>query len=105
MVEESKKIDEAMIAKFAEMPCVALAIDARTMERHYFLDIMVLASCPRIKRLLYDAVESATLTAEDYGTIVLAAIKELYQKRVNVRLIVGDNLPAEVTSFVHWNSR
>jgi hypothetical protein len=30
--------------------------------------------------LLYDAVERARLTAEDDGTIVMAAIKELHQK-------------------------
>jgi hypothetical protein len=105
MVEESKKIDKAVIGKFAEMPCVSLAIDAGTMGRRCFLDIIVLAPYARIKPFLDDVVERAALNAEDYGTIVMAAIKELSQKRVNVRLIVGDNVRAQVTALTHWSSR
>jgi hypothetical protein len=105
MVEDSKKIHEALIAQFAGMPCVSLAIDAVTMERRRFLDVMVLAPYMRIKRFLCDAVERATLATDDDGTIVMAAINELAQKRVNVRSIAGDNLPAQGTALAHWTSR
>lgn len=105
MIEEADRIHEAMIAKFAQMPCVSLAIDAGTIERRHFLDIMILAPYSKIKPFLYDAVEKTTLTAEDYGNIVMNAIKDLYRKHVNVRSIVGDNLPAQVTALAHWSSR
>jgi hypothetical protein len=105
MGEESKKIHDAMVTQFAEMPCVSLAINAGAMERRHFLDIIVLAPYTRIKPFLDDAAERATLTGEDSGTIVMAVIKELYQKRVNVRSIVGDNLPAQVTAHAHSSSR
>jgi hypothetical protein len=87
------------------MPCVSLAIDAGTMEPRHFLDIVVLAPSARIKSFLYDAVERATLTTEDSERIAMAAIKELYQKRVNVRSIVENNLPAQVTALAHWSAQ
>jgi hypothetical protein len=97
---EPKNIHEVMIAKFAQMPCVSLDIDAGTMEEHHFLDVMALVPHPRIRPFLYDAFESATLTAKDDRTIVMAAIKELCQKRVNVPSSVGDDLPAQVTTLL-----
>jgi hypothetical protein len=105
MVEESNHIHEEMIAKFAQMPCASFAIDAGTIERRHFLDIMILAPYSKIKPFLYDVIEKATLTADDYGNIVMTAIKELYQKGVKIRSIVGDNLPAQVTALAHWSSR
>jgi hypothetical protein len=35
----------------------------------------------------------------------MTATKELYQKGVNIRSIVGGNLPAQVTTFAHWSPR
>jgi hypothetical protein len=105
MIEESNRMHEAMIAKFAEMPCVSLTIDAGTIERRHFLDIMLLAPYTKMKPFLYDAIEKATLTAEDYGNIVVTAIKQLHNRNVKVRSIVGDNLPAQVTALAHWSSR
>jgi hypothetical protein len=105
MIEESKTIHDGMIAKFQQMPCVSLAIDAGTIERRHFLDIMILAPYPKIKPFFYDAIENVTLTAEDYGTIVATTINELHQTNVNVRSIVGDNLPAQITVLAHWSPR
>jgi hypothetical protein len=105
MIEESQTIHDGMIAKFAQMPCVSLAIDVGMIERRHFLDIMILAPHTKIKPFLYDAIENATLRAEDYGTIVATTIKELRQTNVNVRSIVGDNLPAQITVLAHWSPR
>jgi hypothetical protein len=101
MTEESNQIHEVMMAKFLEMLCVSLAIDTGTAERRHFPHIKVLAPSLKIIAFFSDAFERATLTAEDYGTIVMAAIRQLYQKNVNVRLIVRDNLPAQVTALAH----
>jgi hypothetical protein len=105
IVEHSRKIHEDMIARVAQMPCVSLAIDAGTIEQRHFLDMMILAPYSHLKPFLYDAVENRTLTAADYGSIVTTAIKELHQKGVNVRSIVGDNLPAQVAALAHWSSQ
>jgi hypothetical protein len=99
MIEESNRIHEAMIAKFVEMPCVSLAIDAGTIERRHFLDFVVLASEMKIKPFLDDASEKATDTAEDSRNFVTAAIRQLYQKNINFRSIVRNNLPAQVTAL------
>jgi hypothetical protein len=105
MVEYSRKIHDDYMTRYAQMPCVSLAVDAGTIERRHFLDIMILAPYSKIKPFLYDAVENLSLTAEDYGTVVTTAIKELHQRGVNVRSIVGDNLPAQVAALAHWSSR
>jgi hypothetical protein len=105
IIDSSKRIHDIILARFAEMPCVSLAIDAGTIERRHFLDIMILAPYSEIKPFLYTAIEEPTLTAEDYGNIVTEIIKVLFQKGVHVRSIVGDNLPAQVATLAHWSSR
>jgi hypothetical protein len=62
---------------------------------------MILAPYPKIKPFPSDAIGNATLTAEDYGTIVAITIKELHQTNVNDRSIGGDNLPAQLTTLAH----
>jgi hypothetical protein len=105
ILDLSSQMHNSMLARFSDMPCVSLAIDAGTIERRHFLDIMILAPYSKIKPFLYAAIEQPTLTAEDYGSIVTEAIKDLFQKGVHVRSIVGDNLPAQVCSLAHWSSR
>jgi hypothetical protein len=105
LVEYSRKIHEETITHFSQMPCVSLTIDAGTIERRHFLDIMVLAPYSRVKPFLYAAVENSTLTADDYGRIVMEAIQELYNKGVHVRSIVGDNLPAQIVALARWSPR
>jgi hypothetical protein len=87
-----------------QMPCVSRAIDAGTIERRPLLDITILAPYTRIKPFPDDATENETLTAKEYRTLVPTTIKELHQTNVNVRSILGDNLPAQVTALADWNS-
>jgi hypothetical protein len=105
MLEESERIQKTEVAKFAQMPCVSLSIDAGTIERRHFLDIILSAPYSELKPFLYTAVERESLTVEDYGNIVIEAIRELNLKNVKVRSIVGDNLPAQVAALAHWSPR
>jgi hypothetical protein len=105
LIESSHKIHQDMIRRFAIFPCVSLAIDAGTIEGRHFLDIMILAPYTKIQPFLYATIEKSSLNAEDYGNIVVTAIKELKQKGVKIRSIVGDNLPAQITALAHWSSR
>jgi hypothetical protein len=43
MILEADQIHAAVMARFTEMPCVSLVIDAGTIARRHFLDVMVLA--------------------------------------------------------------
>jgi hypothetical protein len=104
IINRSQAIHEYVLTKFAQMPCVSLAIDASTIERRHILDIIILAPYSKIRPFLYGSIEESTLTAEDYGNIVTEAIKDLFQKNVHVRSIVGDNLPAQVSALAHWSS-
>jgi hypothetical protein len=75
-----------MIATFAEMPGVSLAMNAGTIERRHFLDKMVLTPSPKIKSFFDDALEKTAVTADDYGNIVMAAIRQLYLIHAHVCL-------------------
>jgi hypothetical protein len=61
--------------------------------------MIMLAPYTTIQPFLYAAVEMSNLNAEEYGNIVLSAIKELYQNDVHIRSIVGDNLPAQISDL------
>jgi hypothetical protein len=94
MITESAALTAAILAEFAKRPCASMAIDAATIERCHFLDIMLLAPYSSPQPFLYDAIEKANLTAEDYGNVVAAAINQLKNEEIKVRSIVGDNFPA-----------
>jgi hypothetical protein len=105
MIDESTQLSDRLIAKFAQRPCVSLAIDAGTIERRHFLDVMILAPYSSLDPFLYDVFERDTLTSDDYGNLVVAVIQELKSKGVRVRSIVGDNLPAQVSALAHWSHK
>jgi hypothetical protein len=108
MVEAAKTMHSDLLTSFAKLPSISMAIDAGTIERRHFLDIMLLAPYTTLSPFLYDSVEQARLTAQDYGNIVADAIRTLKEvNNVDVRSIVGDNLPAQVSALAHWspNSR
>jgi hypothetical protein len=107
MIDESIQLRDRVVRQFAKRPCVSLAIDAGTIEKRHFLDIMILAPYSSLDPFLYDVLENETLTSDDYGNLIAAIIKELKSKGVRVRSIVGDNLPAQVSALAHWskNSR
>jgi hypothetical protein len=105
MIEESTLVSEMIVASYAKRPCVSLAIDAGTIERRHFLDLMILAPYSRLKPFLYDSLENERLTSEDYGELVAQTIEELKGKGVLVRSIVGDNLPAQIVALAHWSTR
>jgi hypothetical protein len=69
---------------------VSLAIDAGTIERGHFLDIMILAPYSQLRPFLYNSPENERLAAEDYGSLVAQTIEQLKRLAVKVRSIVGD---------------
>jgi hypothetical protein len=107
MMAEAHRIHAEKVAEFAQEPSVSIAIDAGTMARRHFLDIMLLAPHTDTKPLLFRAVEDESFTLKKYGDIVAVAISDLHDLHVNVRSIVGDNLPTQVAALAHWsgNSR
>jgi hypothetical protein len=105
MIQESVDLSARLIRAFATRPCVSLAIDAGTIERRHFLNVMLLAPYSNLKPFLYDSYEEETLTSDDYGRVIAQIIKELKTKGVRVRSIVGDNLPAQVSALAHWSKR
>jgi hypothetical protein len=105
MMEAGQRICKDRIAAFAGRPAVSLAIDAGTIEERHFLDIMVLASHTGLHPFRYKGIEKSNLRVENYGNIVGDTIKELGEMNVDVRLIVGDNLPVQVSALAHSSSR
>jgi hypothetical protein len=103
MIAEAKTIHADKVAEFAREPSVSIAIDTGTMERRHFLDIMLLAPHTDTKPFLFRAVEEESLTLEIYGSIVAQAISDLRSREINVRSIVGDNLPTQVAALAHWS--
>jgi hypothetical protein len=95
MIEAGQHICNDGIVLNGSRPAVSIAIDAGTIESRRFLDIILLALYTRLKPFLYTAVEQTRLTTGDYGNIVANAIRDLRQAKVNIRSIVGDNLPAK----------
>jgi hypothetical protein len=80
-------------------------IDTGTIARRHFFDVMVLAPDSNVTPFLYDSIEKATFTADEYGAIVTAAMRHLMAKHVNVRCSAGDDLPAQVRALARWSSR
>jgi hypothetical protein len=105
MIDESIHQRDRAIKQFAKRPCVSLAIDAGTIERRHFLDIMILAPYSNLPPFLYDAHEQDASISEDYGRIIAGIIRELKTKGIRVRSMVGDNLPAQVSSLAHWSKK
>jgi hypothetical protein len=66
---------------------------------------MILAPYSHLHPFLYEVYEQDALTSDDYGRIVAEVIQELRTKGVRVRSIVGDNLPAQVSSLAHWSKK
>jgi hypothetical protein len=93
------------LANFQTLPSVSIAIDAGTIAHRHFLDIMLLAPYTSMRPFLYDTVEQTTLNSDDYGDIVANAITKLYDEKIVVRSIVGDNLPAQVSALAHWSDK
>jgi hypothetical protein len=105
MIEAGQHICSDRIALFSFRPAVSIAIDAGTIKSRHFLDIMLLAPYTGLKPFLYTAVEQTRLTAEDYGSIVAKTICDPKQAKVDVRSIVGDNLPTQISALAHWSTR
>jgi hypothetical protein len=76
MVDESIHQRDRAIEQFAKRPCVSLAIDAGTIERSHFLNIMIFAPYSNLCPFLDDAHEQEALTSEDYGLIIAEIIRE-----------------------------
>jgi hypothetical protein len=66
---------------------------------------MLLVPYTILKLFLYTSVEQTRLTAGDYGNIVVNAIRDLRQAKIDVRSIVGDNLPAQISELAHCSTR
>jgi hypothetical protein len=107
MITVSDRLGKTALARFEKLPAVSITIDAGTIERRHFLDIMLMAPyTPDCPPYLYDTVEKATLSSDDYGEIVGKAILTLHnQHKIEVRSIVGDNLPAQVSALAHWSKK
>jgi hypothetical protein len=104
-IGESTHLSDHVIAKFAQRPCVSLAIDAGTIERRHFLDVMILAPYSSLDPFLYDVFERDTLASDDYGNLIVAIIQELKSQGFRVCLIVCDNSPAQVSAPGYWTHK
>jgi hypothetical protein len=105
LIEEADILSHIILVDHAKKPCVSLVIDAGTIERQYFLDLMILVPYRGLRRFLSDSLENERLTADDYGKIVAQAIEELKTQSVRVHSIVGDNLPAQIPTVAHWSPK
>jgi hypothetical protein len=105
MIDESTHLSDRVIAKFAHKSCASLVIDAETIERRYFMDVMTLAPYNSFDLFLYDVFEKDTLTSDDYENLIVAIIQELKSEEVRVRSIAGDHLPAQVSALEHWSHK
>jgi hypothetical protein len=105
MIEAGQHMCNDRIALFGSRAAVSIGIDARTIEGRHFLDIMLLAPDTGVNPCLYTAVKQTRLTAEDHGNIGANAIRDLTQAKVDIRSIVGDNLPAQISALAHWSTR
>jgi hypothetical protein len=61
---------------------------------------MIFAPSSALEPFLYDSRENERLTSVDDGQLVAEAIEELRGKGLKVRSIVGNDLPAEVSTLV-----
>jgi hypothetical protein len=105
ILDESSALSAMIVKSFASRPCVSLAIDAGTIARRHFLDIMILAPYSRLLPFLYISLENDHLTSANYGILVRQVIEELRSMGIKVRSIVGDNLPAQVSALAHWSTK
>jgi hypothetical protein len=103
----ARRIQTDAVRRFSYLPAVSMTIDAGTIERRHFLDIMLLAPYTESGApFLYDTVEVESLTSEDYGNIVAGVIQTLKDEhQIEVKSIVGDNLPAQVSALAHWSHK
>jgi hypothetical protein len=88
IIEGSNRLSATIIAKYAKRHCVPLVIDAATIERRHFPDLMVLAPYSGLRSILYNSLEEELLTADDYGCLVAQAIEELRWKGVKSGLLL-----------------
>jgi hypothetical protein len=89
MIDESTIERNDVIEEFAKRPCVSLAIEAGTIERRHFLDVMILAPYSNLCPFLDDVYEQDALTSNDDGHISTGIIQEPKTKGVRVRSITG----------------
>jgi hypothetical protein len=105
MIEESNRLSATTIAEYPERPCVSLVIDAATIERRHFLDLMVLAPYGGLRPFSDDSLEKERLTVDEYGCLIAQAMEEFRRKGIKLRSFVRDNLPAQVSAFAHWSTK
>jgi hypothetical protein len=105
IIDEAHILSHTILVDYVKRPCVSLIIDAGTIERRHFLDLMIFAPYSGLRPFLYDSLENERLTVDDSGQLVAQAIEELKTQGVRVRSIVGDNLPAQVSVFAHWSPK
>jgi hypothetical protein len=105
IIDETSILSDTILADYAKRPCVSLVIDAGTIERRPFLDLMILAPYRGLRPFTYDSLENERLTADDHGQFVAQTIEKLRTQGVEVLSIVGDNLPAQVSALAHWSPK
>jgi hypothetical protein len=69
-MKEANILSHTILVDDPKRPCVSLVIDAGTIERRHFLDLMILAPDIGLRSFLYDSLENERLTADDYGKLV-----------------------------------
>jgi hypothetical protein len=68
LVDTGHRLSQLALERFQRLPAVSMTIDAGTIERRHFLDIMLLAPYSEDgDPYLYDSVEESNLSSDDYG--------------------------------------
>jgi hypothetical protein len=77
-LEEGKEMLARALQTSRRQPSVSLVIDAGTIHRRRFLDLVLLSAASTIRPFLYDAAQREKFGVSDYDEIVAKAI--LYRK-------------------------
>jgi hypothetical protein len=105
LLEDGKEMLVHALQAYRHQPSVSLMIDAGTILRRRFLDLVLLSAHSTIRLFLYDAVERNKFGIGNYGGIARQAVIGRRVAGVKSKSIVGGNHPIQVRALAHWSQR
>lgn len=102
-IQTAKKYHNSQIQAFSHINYLSLTLDAGSLQYGHFLDYAISSTQYNIKPYLYQADFAALNTSEYIREQTEKILIELFDQKIRIRTITGDNYPAQLYALSNWS--
>ena len=102
-INTAKEYHETQLIAFSRIPYVSMTLDAGTLTYGHFLDHAISTPYYNITPYLYEADFCCNNSSDYIKTKTKQIILDLFQNKIKIGTITGDNYPAQLYALSNWS--